>query len=328
MSDVDLPQYCSAVVHAQETPEGVFDGVDPVTLCTPDARSAVELYVAGLGFTVHSERRWPADPWRSLWGLEDGEDPFVTDLVKEGAHGGGIRIVHAPELPVIAPGRLPDTCGPYAWDFYVRDMAATIDRIRALGWSFRSEPQRYRLFGQDFDVLECMLEGPQGLAHALVEYIPNRHRCVLGTHPEADVSEVIALVVVVPEVAAPLRVMVEGLSADVAMDEHFSGDEVERLLDLPPGSSFRMALMRGPTRRSARFELLECLVGHEGVSLEYPHVIAPMPVANLDAAVTSMQARGLKVLARRDIGTGEAVRGRLAPGVDLLIVGERAAPLT
>lgn len=321
MSDVGLRQYCLVVANAQETPEAVFDGVEPVTLCTPDAHSAVELYVAGLGFTLHSERRWPADPWRSLWGLENGEDPLVTDLVKEGAHGGGIRIVHAPELPVIASGRRPDVCGPYAWDFYVRDMAAAIDRIRALGWNFRSEPQRYRLFGQDFDVLECMLEGPQGLVHALVEYIPDRHRCVLSSRPDADVSEVIALVVVVPEVAAPLQVMVEGLSADVAMDEHFSGEEVERLLDLPTGSSFRMALMRGPTRRSARFELLECLVGHEGVTLEYPHVIAPMPVTNLDAAVTSMQVRGLEVLARVDVGHDEAVRGRLAPGVDLLLVG-------
>lgn len=300
----------------------LFDGVDPVTLCTPDAERTVELYSEGLGFTVASQKRWPADPWRNLWGLTDGGDLLVTDLVKNGAHGGGIRIVEAPELPVVDGGRRPDVCGPYAWDFYVRDMERTIDRVISLGWRFRSEPQRYQLFGQQFEVLECMLEGPQGLLHAFVEFIPDRHRCVLGSDPEADVSEVIALVVVVPEVASPLGVMVDGLGADVAMDERFTGPEVERLLDLPPGSSFRMTLMRGPSRRSARFELLECLVGDEGTSGTYPHVIAPMPVVDFDHAVDQVIANGATVLGTAVTQESRFARVRLAPGVELVLKGK------
>jgi catechol 2,3-dioxygenase-like lactoylglutathione lyase family enzyme len=300
----------------------VFDGVDPVTLCTPEAERAVELYSVGLGFTVTSQRLWPADPWRRLWGLADGGDLLVTDLVKDGAHGGGIRVVETPELPVIEGGRLPDVCGPYAWDFYVRDMEHTTERVRSLGWRFRSEPQRYQLFGQHFEVLECMLEGPQGLLHAFVEYIPDRHRCVLGSVPEADVSEVIALVVVVPEVASPLRVMVDGLGADVAMDERFTGPEVERLLDLPVGSSFRMTLMRGPSRRSARFELLESLIGNEGVDGDFPHVIAPMPVVDFDQAVDQVVAQGMTVLERAGTPGSRFARVRLAPGVELVLAGE------
>lgn len=300
----------------------LFDGVDPVTLCTPEGERAVELYSAGLGFTVASQQLWPADPWRRLWGLPEGEDLMVTDLVKDGAHGGGIRIVQTPELPVVAGGRRPDVCGPYAWDFYVRDMDRTIERVRSLGWDFRSEPQRYQLFGQQFEVLECMLEGPQGLLHAFVEYIPDRHRCVLGSVPQADVSEVIALVVVVPEISSPLRVMVDGLGADVAMDERFTGPEVERLLDLPAGSSFRMTLMRGPSRRSARFELLECLVGHEGVGGDRPHVIAPMPVVDFDQAVDRVLAQGSTVLERAVGREARFARVDLAPGVELLLTGK------
>lgn len=313
---------------AQKNPKHFFDGVDPVTLCTPEADRAVELYADGLGFTVASRRRWPADPWRQLWGLPDGDDPWVTDLVKDQAHGGGIRIVEAPELPIIEGGRLPDVCGPYAWDFYVRDMDRAMSRIESLGWRFRSEPQRYRLFGQQFEVVECMLEAPQGLLHAFVEYLPDRHRCVLGTDPQAQVSEVIALVVVVPEITVPLRGMVEGLGADVAMDETFTGPEVERLLDLPPDSSFRMALMRGPSRRSARFELLECLVGAQGVSPRHPHVIAPMPVGEVDIAVSKAVEQGMTVSARREIDGGEAALLELSPGVPLLLRPDEAMGLT
>jgi catechol 2,3-dioxygenase-like lactoylglutathione lyase family enzyme len=308
------------VIPAPQTDSALFDGVDPVTLCTPEADRAVELYSEGLGFTVASRRRWPADPWRRLWGLPNGGDPWVTDLVKDGAHGGGIRIVEAPELPIVEGGRLPNVCGPYAWDFYVRDMDRAIARIEALGWRFRSEPQRYRLFGQDFDVVECMLEAPQGLLHAFVEYIPDRHRCILGSDPTAQVSEMIALVVVVPEVAPPLQVMVDGMGADIAMDESFSGSQVERLLNLPAGSSFRMALMRGPTRRSARFELLECLIGQDGVSPNHPHVIAPMPVSRLNASIERLAQQGMVVSFRGQFEGGEAARVELAPGVPLVLM--------
>lgn len=307
------------MTHASGLSNPLFDGVDPVTLCTPEADKAVELYSVGLGFTIASRDRWPADPWRKVWGLPDGDDLQVTSLVKDGAHGGGIRIVEAPELPVIHGGRRPDVCGAYAWDFYVRDMERTIDRITSLGWRFRSEPQRYQLFGQEFEVLECMLEAPQGLLHALVEYIPDRHRCVLGSNPQADVSEVIALVVVVPEIEAPLRVMVDGLGADIAMDERFTGSQIERLLDLPEGSSFRMTLMRGPTRRSARFELLECLSGYEGVTGSSPHVVAPMPVADLTRAIDQIQAHGGQLSAEVVTPDGRCARVTLAPGVDLVL---------
>ena len=269
-----------------------FDGVDPVTLCTPRASETVILYRDGLGFNETLKSIWPADPWRQMWNLPDGGDLLVTELRKPKAHGGGIRIVSVPELPEVAGNRLPNQPGPYAWDFYVRDMDSTVQRIEDLGWSFRSQPQRYPLFGQDFEVLEVMLEGPQGLLHALVEYIPGQHRCVLGVDETESVSELIALVVVVDKIEPPLRVMVAGLGADIAMDETFSGPAVERLLNLPPQSKFRMVLMRGPSRRSARFELLES-IGGDRDAVQIPHVVAPIPVPNLAQAIAALWEQGV-----------------------------------
>ena len=294
----------------------IFDGVDPVTLCTPEAERAVVLYRDGLGFQIASESQWPASPWRQIWELPDGPDLSVVELRKPKAHGGGIRIVSVPELPTVSGGRLPNQPGPYAWDFYVRDMNAAVERITKLGWTFRSEPQKYPLFGQDFEVTEVMLEGPQGLLHALVEYIPGQHRCVLGVDPDEDTSEVIALVVCVESITAPKAAMAEGLSGDIAMDEKFSGAEVERLINLPPGSEFQMVLFRGPTRRSARFELLES-IGGSTITGPIPHVIAPMPFADLPAAIAALRAHGVEVTDPVATALGPVATADLASGIIL-----------
>jgi catechol 2,3-dioxygenase-like lactoylglutathione lyase family enzyme len=291
-----------------------FDGVDPITLCTPKASEAVTLYRDGLGFHVTQESTWSANPWRQLWNLPDGGDLLVTELRKQRAHGGGIRIVSVPELPEVPGGRLPNQSGPYAWDFYVRHMDTVVQRIQDLGWSFRSQPQRYPLFGQDFEVLEVMLEGPQGLLHALVEYIPGQHRCVLGVDDAESVSEVIAHVVVVDEIASPRRAMVAGLGADIAMDETFNGSEVERLLGLPPGSQFRMVLMRGPSRRSARFELLVS-IGGESDGAPIPHVVAPMPVPDVAQAVSALREYGVAATDWQETDHGRVSMAVLAPGI-------------
>jgi len=291
-----------------------FDGVDPVTLCTPKALEAVALYRDGFGFQVTQESLWAADPWRQLWNLPKGGDLQVAELRKPQAHGGGIRIVSVPELSEVAGARLPNQPGPYAWDFYVRDMDSAVKQIKDLGWTFRSQPQRYPLFGQDFEVLEVMLEGPQGLLHALVEYIPGQHRCVLGVDANETISEVIALVVVVDEIEQARRAMVTGLGADIAMDESFNGPEVERLLNLPPGSQFRMVLMRGPIRRSARFELLES-INNESSGSPIPHVVAHMPVPNLTLAITALRECGVTVTDPQETDHGPVAMSELAPGI-------------
>lgn len=298
-------------------PENLFfDGVDPVTLCTPKAQEAVTLYRDGFGFQISQESLWPADPWRELWNLPEGGNLLVTQLRKPQAHGGGIRIVSVPELPEVAGSRLPNQPGPYAWDFYVRDMTTAVKRIQDLGWSFRSEPQRYPLFGQNFEVLEVMLEGPQGLLHALVEYIPGQHRCVLGLDDSESVSEVIALVVVVDKIDKPRQAMVSGLGADIAMDENFTGVEIERLLNLPTGSQFRMVLMRGPSRRNARFELLESIGGGTN-ELPIPHVVAPMQVPDLTQVTLALRDLGVKVTESKQTDHGPVAMAQLAPGVFL-----------
>lgn len=237
---------------------GVFDGIDVVTLVSNEVAPLLDLYVRQLGFRLCDEGEL-GDParWRAAWGATGSGSLRGWLLDKPGSAGGALRLVEDRTVP---PSRGPVTiadAGPHALDFYVRDMPELHERLRAGGSQFRSLPQHYRLFGTTFTVNECLLDSPTGLVHALVDYLSTQHRCVLSKSAQAEVSEVAAVVHVVPDIDEALRDMTDLLGATVYLNETFRGSEVERLMALPAGTSFRMALLRGPQRRNARLELIQ-----------------------------------------------------------------------
>ena len=235
----------------------MFDGIDHVTLFGRDVSAMVNLYQGHLGFT-ESQRTTvePGSAYHELWRLPaDALD--VRTLRKSGSDGGELRLVGVPGLPVADAPRSMSTPGPFALDFYVRDLPALYEELLGAGHRFRSPPVAYPLFGTDFTVVEVLLEAPLGLAHAFVEYLPDRHRCSLATEPDARVSEVVAAITVTDDMDAGLVTLRDALGGHVYFDQVFSGDAVETLIDLPKGSAFRAVLLRGAERRNARAELME-----------------------------------------------------------------------
>ena len=221
--------------------------------CTVDKpKRALDLYVGLLGFeVVAKDEGGGPDPWGRL-GQQCGPSRL---LAKTGSRGGSIRLTEVDHAAARAGSmELP---GPFAIDFYVRDLDDLVSRVDAQGFRLLSEPQDYVLFGQDFTVRECIFEGPAGISHTLVQYIPARHRCVLSDRPDLAVSEVVAIVHTVSQLAAPLATVVGELGAQVYFDQIYEGEVIERLLGLRPGTSFRMMLLRGQSRRNARLELIE-----------------------------------------------------------------------
>jgi catechol 2,3-dioxygenase-like lactoylglutathione lyase family enzyme len=243
----------------------VFQAIDEVVLIAGDEARARRLYVDHFGFTPEDGVEVSDVALLRLWGC-DGP-MTATRLVKPGSTGGSIRLVCAPGIQPARPRpqsrpqsrpqpRQMDATGPFAIDFYVRGMRALHRRLRDDGYAFRSQPQRYQLFGTAFEVDEVLLEGPEGFLHALVEYLPRQHRCVLGERPDEQVSEVVAQVTVTDDLDAGLELLRDGLGGQVYFDQRFSGPVIERLIDLPSGASFRAVIMRGPERRNARMELM------------------------------------------------------------------------
>ncbi len=237
----------------------MFDRIAHVALFARDVSRDLRLYRDHLGFGERG--RWCVSErsmLHHLWGLPEG--PLeVIELSKPDAlevrRGGEILLVSGPSLPDPNP-RSMALPGPFALDFYVRDLAEKHAELVADGFSFLSEPVHYALFGTDFEVDEVMLRSPAGLVHALIEWKSDRHRCLLSENLGADVSELIALVMLTDDIDAGLRTVRDAFGATVYLDTVFHGPEIVELLSLPEGSSFRAALLRGPSRGNGRFELM------------------------------------------------------------------------
>jgi catechol 2,3-dioxygenase-like lactoylglutathione lyase family enzyme len=294
----------------------VFQAIDEVVLIAGDGERARRLYVDHLGFTPEDPVEVPDVALLRLWGC-DGP-VTATRLVKPGSTGGSIRLVCTPGIRPAQTRPQPrqmDTTGPFAIDFYVRGMRALHRRLLDDGYAFRSQPQRYQLFGTAFEVDEVLLEGPEGFLHAMVEYLPRQHRCVLGERPDEQVSEVVAQVTVTDDLDSGLQLLRDGLGGQVYFNQQFSGPVIERLIDLPPGASFRAVIMRGPDRRNARMELMT-QVGpgpnaNEGVRQPprlFPSVGVPSLPHALDRIAQTSTAVdiGGPVAVPQDLGGGRA----------------------
>jgi catechol 2,3-dioxygenase-like lactoylglutathione lyase family enzyme len=243
---------------AQDTGPQFFDGVDLITVIATDASPLLDLYTGWLGFTVveYGPVVRP-DDWRAAFDLPESGAMSAWMLGKPGSPGGWIRVVEDRSAAPVKFAATIAAAGPHALDFYVRDVTALHSRMSAAGAAFRSPPLDYTLFGTSNQVRECLLEAPGGLVHALVGYLPEQHRCVLSRMPDAAVSEAVAVVHVVPDIGAALASLTELLGASVYLDQAFTGPEIERLMALPAGTEFRMALLRGPGRRNARLEVIQ-----------------------------------------------------------------------
>lgn len=269
----------------------MFDGIDHVILVGPDSGPALRLYRDHLGFEEVGRARVDDLAASALWGLPPGPVE-VVDLAKEGSAGGGIRLLEAATLPPAAAARTMHRPGPFAVDFYVRDLDALHRSLSAAGYRFRSAPQRYRLPGTGVDVREVLLEAPEGLVHALVQYLPGQHRCVLGTREDVAVSEAIAVATVVDDIDAGLALLRDVLRAEVYLDQPFSGPAIETLIGLAPGSSFRTVLLRGPRRRNARAELMATVPSRDPSTVDpprtHPRLLLGCVVPDLDDLLAAL----------------------------------------
>lgn len=279
----------------------MFDRIAHLVLCSPDLAPLMALYRDHLGF--EEQDRTSIDDgstYQELWRLPTGPLEVVT-LGKPHASGGELRLVHAPQLARPAGPRTMRSAGPFALDLYVRDLPGLHRRLLEAGHRFRSEPVTYELFGTDFRVDEVLLEAPLGFVHALVEYLPDRHRCLLATDPRAQVSEFVAAITVVEDVEEALATLRDALGGQVYFDQPFHGAAVEKLIGLPAGSSFRTVLLRGPDRRNARAEVMATVAdAPPGPERDHPYLLQSLAVDDVDAAI-------------RRLGEQHAVVGPVTP---------------
>lgn len=271
-----------------------FDGVDQVVLFTPDVGGALRLYGGHLGFEIVSREVVDGPAWGALWRLPAVPDRLeVTLLDKPGSRGGQIRLVGVPGMPPAAPRQFI-LQGLFAFDFYVRDVPQLFDELRADGYRFKSEPLTYAMPGAATEITECLLEGPQGIWHSFINYLPDAHRCLLASQPDQRVSEVAAVVQIVDNVDQAIDAFQRGLGGRKYYDQIFGNAVINRIVGLDPGSSFRVVLVRGATSRNARIELMSPVEPRGASAGAASPVLLSMRVEALDDQLASLRALGVQ----------------------------------
>ncbi len=267
----------------------MFDGIDIVVLPVADTGPLRELYVDAMGFEV-VEAGPVGDPglWARLWGLPLPPADSVL-LGKPGSRGGWIRLVGVPGLPsrtrpaaptVPAPTRSTSTCATPPPPRKPSESGVDVrQRPRRL------PPPRHRAPGQE----RMLGQTRSGLRHAFVQYREGRTRCVLGERPEADVSEVNAVVFATGDLPGARTFVTDVLGGRIYFSDRFEGPAIERLLALSPGTGFEAVIARGPTSRNARLEFLQHVAPLAARPPHaYPRVVAGCAMDDLEALATRL----------------------------------------
>lgn len=135
--------------------------------------------------------------------------------------------------------RAPLEGGPAALDFYVRSMGSREHVTIELG---------------PLVMQQSRVVGPDGLPVVLIE--ANHRRTSLLDSSDAEVSEAHSLVWVVPSIDEPLEFF-RAAGLTVAFDLPITSPAVCELMDLPGGTTVRMAMLGDEAMGPMRFELFE-----------------------------------------------------------------------
>lgn len=237
---------------------GAFDHIRHVLVGVADMDHATRFFLEGLRLSVRHETVVGPETTARLFDMAGSEDARVVDLgpPRDGT-GGLVRLVECSDLDEDPPPATVRHVGPYAMTFYARGVDAALERLAGLGFTDRSGPCTYELPGARFEVSEAIVAGPGGVAIALVEYLPGRHRCVLQDDEGLHTSEVVTVGQVLDDLDGVLPLYRDVLGGRVYLDGRFGGPSVEELSDLSPGDDMRVVMLRGPDSGNARFELIE-----------------------------------------------------------------------
>lgn len=261
----------------------VFDGIDEVVLPVADADALINFYASVLEFEVMASEADPDPALARLWSLPRA--PRRTTLLgKEGSAGGWIRVAEVPGLASPLPAGRPDRNGAYALDFYLRDPIVT-EAAAERWYPNRGVPAWYPLPGRpDAMVHEGFFDQTHsGLAHATVGYRPRGTRCVLDSHPNATVSEVVAVVFSTHRFKEAVAFVRDVLGGEAYLADEFGGEQIEALLGLSPGETLPMTLFRGPQSRNARLEVCHARKARPARPDErVPRAIATIALPELD----------------------------------------------
>lgn len=261
----------------------MIQAIHSVTIATGDMATAHRFYGDLLGMEAIAEFEMPGRLIEQLWQVPTRVSARGLLLQKfhHLSHGGetektpvGTGLLRLIEFqPVSEPmrnGARPWDYGFFDLNFHVRDIEACYRQLTEAGFKAVSEPLPFRLPGpRPVTFKEVHIHAPDGVVVALVEEVAEKSSAgdtVASEKVVADdqrpatsgfeYSEARTLGIVVPDARQALSFWRDLLGLRAIFDVELGGQQLEQMLGLPEGTTFRMVLLR-PRRGMTGPALLE-----------------------------------------------------------------------
>lgn len=177
-SDEAMPEVAHTLTFSTED-TNMVRGFQEVIFSVSDIEEATQLYQNIGGWQV-VYRSGGTKEQLNYWQVDTAARLTEVVLANPGDERGYLRLVQfdgVSQRPIRSSGRTWDTGGIFDINIRAKDLPSSFEALQDAGWNGFSDPIRYQ-FGP-FDVSEVILQGPDGIALALME----RHAPPLEGYP-------------------------------------------------------------------------------------------------------------------------------------------------
>ena len=292
----------------------VTKGIDRIKISVRDMEESLTFFRDTMEMSLVREAKLDAAPFGELW-----DDPSITSV--RAAWLGNDEQTTLIELVQVSPhsGRFtreearPYDFGLFDVAFRAKDIDSVYSNLKGRGYEFLSAPVTYTADWVNLTVKEVILVGPNRMPIALIERLSGEKPVIHGRF-----GTMVDAAQFVPEMEEAIRFYTEVLGYTCFFDKPLAEGLVDELLQLPPGTKSRMALLVQGGTQTPAVELVQTsapaqsLSGVTGPS-RYGLFALSFESSDLTALLARIRETGYGTVGPVELETG--VHGRVQAAV-------------
>jgi catechol 2,3-dioxygenase-like lactoylglutathione lyase family enzyme len=304
----------------------MFDGIAYLSIAVSDMNVVQNLWIDELGLAIIARRQGPDEELGRLWGLPAEQFADQLLLATPGASTGYLHFVQLNEPGESVRLNAASTdLGAKNIDVNCTGMPALVERLKAAGYSFRSEIGAYEIDG--IQAREVQMPVHDGINVVLIEVLSEGFEV---DYTNKGFAALTSFVVVVPDVVREAEFYRALFGFQQILRHELSGPALEMAAALPKGTVLDLHLLGHPAYMFGRMELIE-YKGVHGAN-RFERAVPPatgilrcgFKVDSLDEFIALAEKQGVGITRSLQIdaifGKGQMIELRSPAGLELQIL--------
>jgi catechol 2,3-dioxygenase-like lactoylglutathione lyase family enzyme len=156
--------------------------VDTVVIGAENLDASLEFYVGTLGLEVTETRTWEGSEFESHWKVPAGTKARCAFIGHGADPVGRIQLMEfdAPNRKRVRPSEIHRATGLFNLNIYSSDIDSDVEKFKALGFSFWTDPLRTDFGPAVGEISEVACDGPDGIVINLVQLLTEDPKTLSG----------------------------------------------------------------------------------------------------------------------------------------------------